>query len=126
MRLCVAVLEGDVAQALGFGDPPGAFEDRCGHVHTQCASVAGGAGGFTGGLARTAADVDHLVAGAHIGSGAEVHVVAAQLRVIEVSVAGVLHCHGANGPSRSTPRTVSKVSASGENSGSHQVAPAST
>lgn len=108
MRLCVAELEGDVTQSLGAGEPPGAFEHWSRHVHPQGASADGAAGGFAGGLACTAADVEDVVVGAHIGSGAKVQVVAAQFCVVEVAVAGVVHGHGASGPSRSTPRTPSR------------------
>jgi hypothetical protein len=88
--------------------------------------VDGGASRLAGGLARTAADVEDVVAGTNIGSGAELHAVAAQFGVVEVDVAGALHGHGASGPSRRTPHTSSSDPASGANSGIHHVAPAST
>jgi hypothetical protein len=84
--LGVGLHVGDVAQPRVVAEPAGPLEHRCGQVHTQSASVDGGASGLTGGLARAATDVEHAVVRLDVGRGAEVRVVEAKLGVVEVGI----------------------------------------
>ena len=99
MDLGVRLLEGDVGQSLVGAELTGPFEHRRGDVDAQCAPFDGGTGGLARGQSCATADVEHVVAGADAGSGAEVFVVQAQFRVVVELVGHQI------GPSRSTPRT---------------------
>ena len=122
--LGVGLYVGDIAQPRVVAEPASPLEHRCGQVDTQRAPVDGGIGGLTGGLARSAADVEHPVVRPDVGRGAEVRVVEAQLGVVEVGV----DAHGSGRrrrPVADHAADVVRESASSARSGIHQVAPAS-
>ena len=128
VNLGVRLLVGDVGQSLVVAELTGPFEHWRGEVDAYRASGDGGAGGLARGLARATADVEHTVARADAGSGAEEFVVQTQFRVVVEQVGHhrhrILSIPISTGPSRSTPRTWSSDTVSGSNSASHQVAPA--
>ena len=82
VNLGVRLLVGDVGQSLVVAELTGPFEHWRGEIDAYRASGDGGAGGLARGLACATADVEHTVARADAGSGAEEFVVQAQFRVV--------------------------------------------
>ena len=69
MGLGVGLHKADIARALCAGQSPGAGEPGRGDVYSQGAASGRGAGRFSRGLPRAAADVEDPVGGADAGRG---------------------------------------------------------
>ena len=103
--LCVGVLKGGVAQALGLGELTGALDGGGGDVDPKRAACLRGARGLPGRLPGPAADVKDVILGLHASGPAQHLVVPAQFSV----VAGTAGCLFAGGVSHRSPFAVAGV-----------------
>jgi len=73
--LCVAQFKRDIPKPCIYATTPRNLKHLSRSIHTDHVSFHRDAGGFTGGLACTATDIEHSVAHSDTGSGPQMPVV---------------------------------------------------